>query len=128
MGHHTPLVTGAPMPALPSCLLEPLWSQFSALLPTREMENPGRPRIPDRVIFDKLIAMLRFSCTYREVADRSCSATTLRRRRDEWLSAGVFSRLEEMVRSAYERLIGLDLEDVSIDGCITKAPCGGECG
>jgi len=26
----------------------------------------------------------------------------------------------------YDRLIGLQLEDVVVDGCITKAPCGGE--
>lgn len=26
----------------------------------------------------------------------------------------------------YDRLIGLDLENLSVDGCIVKAPCGGE--
>jgi hypothetical protein len=28
--------------------------------------------------------------------------------------------------SAYDQLIGLDLDDLSVDGSITKAPCGGE--
>jgi hypothetical protein len=28
--------------------------------------------------------------------------------------------------SAYDRIIGLDLGDISVDGCITKAPCGGD--
>ena len=28
--------------------------------------------------------------------------------------------------AAYERMIGLKLDDVAVDGCITKAPCGGE--
>src|SRR3982751_3635294 len=32
-----------------------------------------------------------------------------------------------LVLAAHEHLIGLDLADVSIDGCLTKAPCGGEC-
>ena len=27
---------------------------------------------------------------------------------------------------AYDQMIGLELEDVAVDGCITKAPCGGE--
>lgn len=27
---------------------------------------------------------------------------------------------------AYDRFIGLELADVAVDGCITKAPCGGE--
>jgi hypothetical protein len=46
------------------------------------------PRIADRVVFDKLIQVLVFGCGYRRIADHSCSATTLGRRRDEWISAG----------------------------------------
>jgi hypothetical protein len=35
------------------------------------------------VVFDKLIQILVFGCGYRHIADHTCSATTLRRRRDE---------------------------------------------
>jgi hypothetical protein len=28
---------------------------------------------------------------------------------------------------AYDKMIGLDLADLGVDGCTTKAPCGGEC-
>jgi hypothetical protein len=78
--------SGGLVPALPSSILEPLWVQVAALLPTRHVYHPlgcHRPRIPDRVVFDKLIQVLVFSCGYRRIADASCSATTLRRRRDE---------------------------------------------
>lgn len=34
--------------------------------------------------------------------------------------------LEELVREAYDQVIGLELSDVAVDCCITKAPCGGE--
>jgi hypothetical protein len=34
--------------------------------------------------------------------------------------------LLEMVLEAYDRFIGLLLGDLTVDGCITKAPCGGE--
>ena len=34
--------------------------------------------------------------------------------------------LREMVLGVYHRLIGLQLSDLAIDCCITKAPCGGE--
>ena len=34
--------------------------------------------------------------------------------------------LEQMAREAYDRAIGLDLSDLAVDCCITKAPCGGE--
>ena len=33
--------------------------------------------------------------------------------------------LEQIALESYDRMIGLELFDVSVDGCITKAPCGG---
>jgi transposase len=117
------------VPAIPSCLLEPIWEQFSALVPDRQDAHPlgcHRPRVPDRVVFDKLVQVLVFGCGYARIADKTCSATTLRRRRDEWIKAGVMDRLQAVVRDGYDRLLGLQLADVCVDGCITKAPCGGE--
>lgn len=84
------------------------------------------PRIPDRLVFDKLVAKLVFGGSHAKRADQSCSATTMRARRDEWISAGVFERLEQIVLTTYDRVVGLDLADITVDGQITKAPCGGE--
>jgi transposase len=117
------------VPALPSSVLEPLWVQVAALLPARQIHHPlgcHRPRIPDRVVFDKLIQILVFGCGYRRIADRTCSATTLRRRRDEWISAGVAEQLRLLVLAAYDQLFGLELTHLAVDGCTTKAPCGGQ--
>ena len=117
------------MPALPSFLIEPIWQQFAALLPDQRPRHPlvgHRPRIPDRVVFDKLVQVLVFGCAYARIADERCSATTIRRRRDEWIYHGAMARLEDLVRSCYDRMIGLELEDLVVDGCITKAPCGGD--
>jgi len=116
------------MPALPPSILEPLWAQFAALLPTRQVHHPlgcHRQRIPDRVIFDKLIQILVFGCGYRRIADQTCSATTLRRH-DEWMTLGLADRLQYAVLGAYQRLFGLELNHLAVDGCITKAPCGGQ--
>jgi transposase len=113
------------MPALPSSILEPLWLQFTALLPARQVYHPlgcHRRRIPDRVIFDKLIQVLVFGCGYRRIADHSCSATTLRRRRDEWIILGVVDRLRRAVLDAYDRLFGLELDHLAVDCCITRHP------
>jgi hypothetical protein len=63
---------------------------------------------------------------YRRIADHACSGTTLRRRRDEWISAGVAEQLRLAVLAAYDRMLGLDLEHLAVDGCTTKAPCGGQ--
>jgi transposase len=117
------------MPALPPYIIEPIWEQFRALLPEREVDHPlgcHRARIPNRVVFEKLVQVLVFGCAYWRIADESCSATTLRRRRDEWIEAGAMEALQELALEYYDRFIGLELADVAVDGCITKAPCGGE--
>jgi transposase len=117
------------VPALPPYIIEPVWQQFAALLPERKVDHPlgcHRPRIPDRVVFEKLVQVLVFGCAYHRIADESCSATTLRDRRDEWIELGVIDALREVVLEAYDRLIGLELSEVAVDCCITKAPCGGE--
>jgi hypothetical protein len=67
-----------------------------------------------------------FGCGYRRIADATCSATTLRRRRDEWITLGLAEQVRLVVLAAYDRMLGLDLEHLAVDGCITKAPCGGE--
>ena len=121
------------MPAIPSWLLEPLWNQFAALLPDRPVYDPAhplgchRPRIGDRIIFGKLIQVLRFGCSYQAIADCTCSATTIRDRRDEWIKAGIFAKLKQIALEAYDRIVGLLLQEIAVDGCITKAPGGGEC-
>src|SRR5215212_3936327 len=118
------------MPAVPPYIIEPIWQQFSVLLPNRNVDHPlgcHRPRIPDRVVFEKLVQVLVFGCAYWRIADEECSATTLRRRRDECIEAGTMDTLELIVKETYDRTIGLELSDIAVYCCITKAPCGGKC-
>ena len=118
------------MPAVPSCILDPLREQFLALLPPHVDDHPlgcHRQRIDDGVVFGKLVQALVFGAGYERLADSSCSATTMRRRRDEWIRLGVWDRLRLACLDAYDRLIGLDLPHLAVDGCTTKAPCGGQC-
>ncbi|MPY51177.1 transposase [Streptomyces sp. K1PN6] len=108
----------------------PLWDQFQALLPKREAAaHPlgcHRTRIPDRVVFDKLLARLVLGGTHQQHAGHTCSATTMRARRDEWIATGLFERLRQPALEAYDEAIGLDLENLVVDGCIVKAPGGGQ--
>ena len=117
------------MPALPSSLIEPLWDQFAALIPHHVDTHPlgcHRPRIADRIVFDKLLQVLVLGAGYARISDSTCSATTIRTRRDEWIDAGIFEQLEQLCLDAYDQIVGLDLGDVTVDGCIVKAPCGGQ--
>ena len=120
------------MPVLPACLLEPLWVQFSALLPEHPVVSPTHPlgchrrRVPDRVVFEHVIAALVHGSGYERIATAGCSDRTIRRRVHAWAAAGLMEQVHRLALAAYERMIGLDLADLAVDGCISKAPSGGE--
>ncbi len=120
------------MPVLPVSVVEPIWAQFSALLPGHPVVNPGhplgchRPRVPDRVVFDHVVAALVHGSGDERIATASCSDRTIRRRLHDWADLGLAETLHRLVLDQYDRMIGLELDDVAVDGCITKAPCGGE--
>jgi hypothetical protein len=120
------------VPVLPVCLFEPLWDQFSALLPERPLVSPThplgchRPRIPDRVVFEHVIAALVHGSGYERIASPGCSDATIRRRLKEWAAAGIGEQVHTLALQAYDRMIGLELDNLAVDGCLTKAPGGGE--
>ena len=121
------------MPAVPSCLLEPIWVEFSSVIGEDPPEfDPAHPlgchrrRIPSRVVFEHLIDALVHGSGYERIATTGCSDRTIRRRLADWAKAGVAQRVHAVALAAYDLIIGLELEDLSVDGCITKAPCGGD--
>lgn len=120
------------MPALPVCLFEPVWEQFAALLPVRPVVAQSHPlgchrrRVPDRVVFAHVVAALVQGSGYERIATQGCSDRTIRRRLREWADGELATTLHTLVLAQYDRMIGLDLTEVAVDGCITKAPCGGE--
>src|SRR5437763_9198325 len=85
-----------------------------------------RRRIPDRTVFEHLLDALVHGSGYERIATAACSDRTIRRRLSEWAQAGVAQRVHALALAAYDRIIGLELGDVAVDGCITTAPCGGE--
>ncbi|RAJ38364.1 hypothetical protein K353_04301 [Kitasatospora sp. SolWspMP-SS2h] len=123
------MIIGGSAPAVPSCIPDPIRDQFLALLPVREDRHPPgchNPRISDAVVFDRLVRVPVFGCGHERAADEHCSATSLRRRRDERIAAGVMESLRLLVLAAHDRMIGLELGRLNAGGCITKAPSGGE--
>jgi transposase len=119
------------MLALDRGVVDAVWQSFSAYLPKRPISDHPlgchRPRISDRDCFEAILFRLVTGCSW-DVAGRlgKGSETTLRRRRDEWVAAGAFGRLVEEAIAGFDKVIGLDLSDVSVDGSLHKAPVGGE--
>jgi len=113
------------VPAAPPYIIEPMvFGRFSDLLPERTTSHPlepsfgailwshplgcHRPRIPERVVFEKLVQVLLCGCAYERIADgSSCSASTLSGIIATSGSGWGIERLREMALEAYDRAIGL---------------------
>ncbi len=117
---------------MPACLLDPLWDRFAPLLPFHPAAVPThpfgchRPRIPDRPVFEQAVAAPVHGPGYERIATLGCSDRTLRRRVHERAAAGLTGPLPALSLRQDGRLIGSDSGALAVDGCLTKAPCGGD--
>jgi hypothetical protein len=125
------------VPVVPSCLLEPAWVEFRALLNEHRGGEPpefapGHPwgchrrRVPDRVVSGHVINALVHGSGYERIATPGCSDRTIRRRLGQWAGWELAGELHAAALRAYDQVIGLELRNIAVDGCMTKAPCGGE--
>lgn len=119
------------MRAFDAEVVDAVWEAIEPRIPVPVEERPqgGRPRIPDRVCFEGILIRLVTGCSWVDaeaLMRGQVSDTTLRSRRDEWVAAGVFEDLAEEAIAGYDRIIELDLSEVSVDGSQHKAPAGGE--
>jgi transposase len=120
------------MRALDPEVAEVIWRAVEPLIPGRQVTHPlgcHRQRASDRACFVVMLVRLATGCSWED-AERLCggevSDTTVRARRNEWIAAGVFEAIAAEAIGGYDRVIGLQLSDVSVDGSLHKAPAGGE--
>ena len=109
-----------------------IWAAVEPQLPERVDDHPlgcHRPRASDRACFNVMLVRLATGCSWED-AERLTggvvSDTTARERRDEWVAAGMFDAIAVEALAAYDKIVGLDLTDVAVDGSLHKSPCGGE--
>jgi transposase len=120
------------MRALEPEVVDVLFATIEPLIPPPDQTHPlgcHRPRVPDRLCFWGLMVRLVTGSSWVDIEamlGHKVSDTTLRARRDEWIDAGVFDRLRAEALAAFDRIVGLDLNEVAIDGSLHKAPYGGE--
>jgi transposase len=120
------------MRALDPEVKDAIWAAFEPRIPEPIDNHPlrcHRPRASDRDCFEVIVVRLATGCSWEDaerLTGNKVSDTTARARRDEWIAAGVFADLSEEALSGYDKVIGLDLSDVAVDGSLQKSPCGGE--
>ncbi|MGA7861392.1 MAG: IS5 family transposase [Thermoplasmata archaeon] len=109
-----------------------VWAGIEPLIPEPVDNHPlgcHRRRAADRDCFEVMLVREVTGCSWED-AERLCgnkvSDTTARDRRDEWIAAGVFTAIANEAIAGYDKIIGLDLSDVAVDGSLHKSPAGGE--
>ena len=118
--------------ALDPEVFDAVWTAVKDFVPVPPKTHPlgcHRHRVSDRLCLWGILIRLVTGCSWTSVEailEYRVSDTTLRARRDEWIGGGVFDALRDHALGAYDRIIGLDLSEVAIDGSLHKAPCGGE--
>jgi hypothetical protein len=82
--------------------------------------------VRDRVVFDHVIAALVHGSGYERIATSGCLDRVIRRRLLEWAQTGHGQTLLRPALGPFDQMIGSHHDDLSMDGSITKSPCGGE--
>ena len=107
-----------------------LWEAIAPLLPEHKNTHRfggGRPRTPDRVCLEAILFVLRTGCQWKALdATLFCPGSTAHDRFQEYVRAGVFFEMWKAGLLEYDCLKGIDWGWLSMDGCMTKAPLGGE--
>src|SRR6516225_6917111 len=113
-------------------LPDALWEQLGPLIPAHANTHRfggGRPRRPDRDCLDAIFFVLRTGCQWKALdATGLCPGSTAHDRFQEWVQAGIFLKFWEAGLLEYDFFEGIDWSWLSMDGCLTKAPLGGEKG
>jgi transposase len=108
-----------------------IWQAFEPLIPPPVDNHPlgrHRRRKSNYDCFEVMLVRLVTGCSFED-AERLCgnkvSDTTVRSRRDEWAAAGIYEQFVNEALAAFDKVIGLRLSDVALDGSLHKAPAGG---
>jgi transposase len=112
------------MRALEPEVADTIWRAVEPRLPPAQASHPlgcHRPRVPDRLCFRGILIRLVTGASWVDIEailEHQVSDTTLRARRDEWIDAGVFESLKAEALAAFDRIVGIDLDDVALDGSL----------
>lgn len=109
------------------CIPDELWGRIAPLLPPdRPQPQGGRPCMAARQAMTAIYYILRTGCQWKALPRTFGAASTVYDRFRRWEQAGVFKTLWKQGLYDYDDKKGIDWKWQSADGCMTKAPLGGE--
>lgn len=106
---------------------EAMWQRIRDILPPEKPPGtPGRPGVPFRDVFNGILYVLRTGCHWKAVPQKYGSGSTVHRRFQQWVEAGLFHAIIEAMLQCYDRVRGIDWTWQSADSKMAPAPLGGQ--
>ncbi len=104
-----------------------LWERVAPHLPVSPRRpRGGRPRNDDRRVLAGILYRLRTGCQWKALPDEYFgSGSTCHERFQQWVAAGIFSKIFEQCLRYYDARRGVDWRWCSLDSAMVKAPKGG---
>ena len=104
-----------------------IWKKLQPILPKNKKDKSkgGRPRLDDRVAMAAIFYRLKTGISWRDMPPVFGTKSTLHRRFQEWVEAGVFDKIQKEALKLYERKIKIRNKRMAMDGTQTRAPKGG---
>lgn len=103
-----------------------MWQQIEKVLPPEKKPGtPGRPPVPFRTVLNGILFILRTGCPWNAVPSAFGSGSTCHRRFQEWVEAGLFETIVELLLRCYDQLRGIDWTWQAADAKTLPAPLGG---
>jgi hypothetical protein len=115
------------VPVVPSCLLEPLWDQVAALLPRHRTSHPDHRWAATVAASPTGPSSSTSSRPWSPAPATDASPAPAAPIAPSVVASGMGAAGDRPARArpdpaAYDRMLGLGLGELSVDGCITKAP------
>lgn len=107
-------------------LPDELWARIEPILPEREPQVTGRPRVPDRAALTGILFVLKTGIPWEDLPqEMGCgSGMTCWRRLHEWNEAGVWQRLHQVLLDELQDAGQIDWSRAVVDSSHIRAKGG----
>lgn len=103
-----------------------LWELIEPILPPdKPPGSNGRPAVPNRIVLNGILYVLRTGCQWKMVPREYSSGSTCHLRFQTWVRAGLFEKIWRKCLQHYDDLRGIDWHFQSMDSVTVSAPVKG---
>lgn len=103
-----------------------LWNLIEPILPPdKPPGSNGRTPVPNRIVLNGMLYVLRTGCQWKMVPREYSSGSTCHLRFQTWVRAGLFEKIWRVCLQHYDDLKGIDWHFQSLDSATVSAPVKG---